>query len=308
MITKKEIQYGAFGKCLEISNGLVQVLVTLDFGPRIIRYSFVDGENIMFEDPERTFFHKGEDMDKAYGKGATWYTYGGHRLWASPESVPKTNYPDNNPVQVELTDSGAVFTAPEQIWNQQINVVAVSLAEDSTEVTVKHSIINTAAWPVTLAPWPITVVGVGGVEVIPQASSEPRVQPNRVFALWTYTNPADPRLTWMERYIAVKQMPEYTKPFKIGLNNPHGFALYFNHGDVFVKQFDVVQNGNYPDGGVSYETYTNRLFLEMESLGELKTLKTGEKAEHVERWSLYKGELPAMEDAALDEAVKQYVR
>ena len=42
-----------FGKCLEISNGEINAIITIDFGPRIIRYGFVDGENMLYEDINR---------------------------------------------------------------------------------------------------------------------------------------------------------------------------------------------------------------------------------------------------------------
>ena len=44
MITKKEIQYENYGRCLQINNDKAGIVVTIDFGPGIIRYSFVDGE------------------------------------------------------------------------------------------------------------------------------------------------------------------------------------------------------------------------------------------------------------------------
>ena len=40
-----EIQYSHYGRCCVISNGKVEVYVTLDVGPRIIRYGFAGGEN-----------------------------------------------------------------------------------------------------------------------------------------------------------------------------------------------------------------------------------------------------------------------
>ena len=98
MIEKKEIQYENYGRCLEIKNNKVRLVVTLDFGPRIIRYSFIDGENILFEDRERVFKELNPQMEEVYGKGKPWIIYGGHRLWKSPENMPETYYPDNNPV------------------------------------------------------------------------------------------------------------------------------------------------------------------------------------------------------------------
>ena len=94
---------------------------------------------------------------------------------------------------------------------------------------------------------------------------------------------------------------------KFGINNEHGFALYFHHGELFVKMFDPVIGGRYPDGGMCFETYTNPLFLEMETLGELKTVAVGETITHTERWALYREAVPAPTDEAIDSIRKTYV-
>ena len=50
MIAKRYKLYKNFGKCMEISNGTVKALVTVDIGPRVIYYG-VKGMNIMHESP-----------------------------------------------------------------------------------------------------------------------------------------------------------------------------------------------------------------------------------------------------------------
>ena len=49
MFKAKEIEYKNFGRCLEMSNEIIRIVVTLDFGPRVICYSFIDGENIFLK-------------------------------------------------------------------------------------------------------------------------------------------------------------------------------------------------------------------------------------------------------------------
>ena len=50
MFETKIIDYKDYGRCLSITNGIVDLAVTLDIGPRIIRYGFVGGANIMLDD------------------------------------------------------------------------------------------------------------------------------------------------------------------------------------------------------------------------------------------------------------------
>jgi len=299
------IEYKNYGKCLKISNDLVKVIVTVDVGPRIINYSFLNGENIMFEDVERNFSESGEAFDR-FG-GGTWYIYGGHRLWTSPEGYPKSYYPDNDPVPYTILPDGAVFSPVEQKWNQYKMEIEVHLAEDSSEVNLIHRLTNCAAWSVTLAPWCLTVLAPGGYEIVAQPTVDTGLLGNRLIALWPYTKLTDNRITWGDRYFALRQDETNTDKAKIGINSEHGVSMYFINGDLFVKKFSPIPNGNYPDGGMSFETFTNNLFLEMETLGEISEIAPGATVEHAETWALYKEEKPDFDENKIDELVKKYV-
>ncbi len=308
MVTKKEIQYKNYGRCLEISNGTIRIVVTIDFGPRIICYSFIGGENILFEDTKREFFETNPDMEKVYGKGAVWEIYGGHRLWISPETMPRTYYPDNDPVSYELTENGAIFTPPVQKWTNYGYAIRVSVSEDTTDVTVEHGVTNHGALDIDLSLWPITVLAPGGTEVVPQPTRKTVYNPQTIMAFWDYAKMTDSRLKWLEKYIILKQDKDGDDKMKFGINSEHGFAMYFNHDDLFVKRFEVNPDGCYPDGGMSFETYTNALFLEMESLGELQTVAPDETVWHTEKWSLYKEELSHLTDNAIDIMKEKYIK
>ena len=109
--------YKDYGKCLRITNGVIEAFITLDLGPRIIRFGFVGGQNIMC-DARKEFNPK---SDKVYtdffGNGKKWENFGGHRIWLSPESYPETYTPDDKPVDYEITQNGAIFTAKKDIEN-----------------------------------------------------------------------------------------------------------------------------------------------------------------------------------------------
>ena len=51
-VKMEERQYPPFGKCLALSNESAELLVSLDFGPRILSYRLADGENILQPDAE----------------------------------------------------------------------------------------------------------------------------------------------------------------------------------------------------------------------------------------------------------------
>ena len=60
----------------KLSNGVVELVVTADVGPRILFYGFRNGENQFHEVKE----------DAGKNGGSEFRLYGGHRLWVSPGS------------------------------------------------------------------------------------------------------------------------------------------------------------------------------------------------------------------------------
>ena len=56
--------------------------------------------------------------------------------------------------------------------------------------------------------------------------------------------------------------------------------------------------------GSSFETFTNNVFQELETLGPLVKLAPGQEALHVEHWTLHRGvKVDKWNDATLDKVV-----
>ena len=288
MITIEEVSYGKWGRCVRLSNGSIELLATLDFGPRVIRFGYIGGTNMFCEDVNVESSASGPEFDKHYGEGATWYIRGGHRLWTSPEGDPRSYYPDNDPVAYEKIENGIILTPPEQKWTQLQMQIKITMCPETDNVTVDHYITNTGAWTVEFAAWGLTVLAKNGIEIVPQPTKDTGLLGNRVLGLWPYTKMTDERVFWGDKYITLKQNPDIDRKFKLGINSEHGFAAYILDGNMFIKRFEVNEDGNYPDGGMSFETFTNSLMLEMESVGELTKLSTGEKLSLTERWEMVK--------------------
>ncbi len=281
-----ETNYETFGNCLKIENDVCELYVTLDLGPRIIRYALKGSENMIKQDTDKVVGKEGAEYEKAFYKGAYWCNYGGHRLWTSPEAFPETYYPDNDPVKYETNDGVAYIYGNPQMTNNIQYVIAITLDENSSEVTVKHTIENIDTKVQRFAPWALTVLDIGGVEIIPKPTTDTGLLANCVLAVWPYAHMNDERVYWGHKYITIKQDPNNTQAFKIGLNNEHAWAAYLNKGCLFVKKYNHVKDGIYPDFGVSFETYTNNEIIEMETLGVLSDVKPNETVEHIEKWSL----------------------
>src|SRR5947209_10063172 len=82
--------YAGWPNCYRISNREVELIVTSDVGPRVIRYGFVGGQNLFKEFADQ-LGKSGEN---------SWQGRGGHRLWIAPEKLPETYALDNHAVKV----------------------------------------------------------------------------------------------------------------------------------------------------------------------------------------------------------------
>lgn len=293
-----------FGTCMRLTNGIVELLVTIDFGPRVISFSRVGMENVFFQDTKKAALGEPQEI---YG-GDVVKCYGGHRLWASPEVLPRCYYPDNFPVTCTEIENGMEFAAPVEKENNIQKIMRISLEEDNPSVQVEHVIKNCGVWEIELAPWCITQVASGAKEIIPIPNRETGLLMNRSLSFWDYTDMTDERVYWGKDYITLTQNPSIANPFKIGLNNEAGWGAVFNKGQLFIKFYSPVVDGLYPDNGCSYESYTNGEMLEVETLGEFVILSPEDSVTHIEEWELYEEkEVPTNDEKEIKALMSKYI-
>jgi hypothetical protein len=281
------IRHERWGQCVSIRNGSIELLATLDFGPRIIHLSSACGANLFFEDENNEMVQSSEAF--APVGGGSWNIYGGHRLWTSPERIPRTTYPDNESVQWEkVGENRIVLRAAQEKWNQVTKEIEIRIDQAGPHVALVHRVTNNGAWPIRFAPWALSVMGAGGRAVVPMTGKDTGLLPNRRFILWPYNRLNDPRIVFTESELIVDQ-GEGPTPYKIGIDNEAGWAAYSNHGDTFIKRYRPVPDGVYPDFGVSFEMYTNSSMVELETLGEYREVESGDTVVHEETWQVVKG-------------------
>src|SRR5271170_499698 len=96
----REIAYAGWKHNLRIQGKTTELVITLDVGPRIIRYALHDGKNVFCEFPEQM----GGTGEKE------WMIRGGHRLWTAPEG-DHSYAADNDPVTWKKLGETAVELA-----------------------------------------------------------------------------------------------------------------------------------------------------------------------------------------------------
>ncbi len=292
----EKVSYGGWKNCVRLSNEIIELIVTADVGPRIIRFGFAGGDNE---------FREFEEMLGKTG-GDEWRIYGGHRFWHAPEVHPRTYYPDNSPVDVEQHADCVRIIQPTEPTTRIQKEIDLHLSPDTAHVKLTHRLRNTGLWAVELAPWALSVMAQGGKAIIPlppRGSHEENLLPANTLTLWAYTDMSDPRWTWGRKYVILAQDPDMASPQKAGLMVPDGWAAYARGGHLFVKRFTYVPAARYPDWGCSVETFTNAEFMEVETLAPLVNLEPGGVSEHVEHWFLFDDVFVPDDDADVDKHV-----
>jgi hypothetical protein len=298
----EKTEYKGWQNCYRVTNGEIELIVTGDVGPRIIRFGFVGGQN-MFKEFAEQLGKTGEEKFQLRG---------GDRVWKAPEDPVATWAPDNVPVQIIPTATGLIARAPiEPLTNLQ-KEIEIAIAPSGTTVTVSHRITNHSLFTLEFAPWALTMMAQGGIAVsgFPPRGRHPiNLEATNPLVMWAYTNLADPRWKFTKKYLTLRQDPNNNEAQKLGLFNPDTWAAYLLNGEAFVKRSKADASKTYPDFGCSFETFTNNEFLEIETLGPLTKLSPGHTVEQVEHWGLYRKVQPTeLTDQELDRVLLPLVQ
>ena len=181
----EKIDYQGWPNSYRVSNGAVDLVITGDIGPRIMRYGFVGGQNLFKEFPEG-LGRSGEP---------TWQLRGGHRIWVAPEDPYLTYAPDNGPVEVAVNGDVIEATQPVEPTTGLVKQLVVKMAPNGTGVKILHRIRNQGRWTVEIAPWAVTMLAPGGVGItgFPPRGTHPEVlNPTHPLVMWAFTDLADP--------------------------------------------------------------------------------------------------------------------
>lgn len=291
----EKVSYLGIPNHIRLANERAELLLSTDYGPRIIRYALADGDNVLGEIPPA-------EQAKPTPFGDEWHLYGGHRLWHAPEHPVRTYWPDNQPVKHETHGRTVTLTQPVEPNTHLEKQMEVTLDPVSSRVTIVHRISNRGAFAVELAVWALTVMAKGGRGIYPNAPFAPHPEgllPARPLVLWPYTRLHDARWSFGDRYFQLRHDPSRAEAQKIGFYNGEGWVAYAYRGLVFVKTYHPAP-GLHADLGCNTETFTNDAILELETLGPLVQIPPDGAAEHTERWSLFQAEVGDDEAAIAD--------
>ena len=293
----EKIEYKGWHNSYRVSNGEVELVITGDVGPRVIRFGFVGGQNLFKEFPEQL---GGTREEKAQLRVVD-------RVWKAPEDPVATWAPDNVPIEITTTTTGLIARAPVEPLTNLQKEIEVRMAASGTEVTVFHRITNQSLFSLEYSVWALTMMAPGGIAITgfpPRGRHPANLAATNPLVMWAYTNLSDKRWVFTKKYLALKQDSNNSEAQKLGMFNPSTWGAYVLNGEVFLKRAHASSGEAYPDFGCSFETFTNSEFLEIETLGPLTKVPPGKTIEQVEHWSLHRNvRLTDLTDDAIDAAI-----
>lgn len=275
----QQVAFGGWENCYRLSNHRIELVVTADVGPRVIKLALRDGENLFKTYPE------------LLGKsgGDAWVNFGGHRLWHAPEDPVRTYAPDNTAVAVEIHADFVRFSAqPEAVSGLQ-KELDISVDAEEAKATVLHRLINHNVWPVETAVWALSVMRQGGQGFLlhpPRVPHGDALTPTSSLILWSYTNLRDPRFLFSERTTRLQQQPNSGAPQKIGIHTTEPWCGYQWESLLFLKKVVVEPDATYPDMGSRMELFTDDTMLEVETLSPMQPIPPGGSISFTESWTL----------------------
>jgi hypothetical protein len=294
-------EYAGWRNCYRVSNGEIELIVTGDVGPRIIRFGFVGGQNV-FKEFAAQLGKSGEQKFQLRG---------GDRVWKAPEDAIATWAPDNVAVEIQVTANGLIAREPVEPLTGLQKEIEVGMADSGATVTVSHRITNHSLFPLEFAPWALSMMAQGGVAVSgfpPRGRHPVNLEATNPLVMWAYTNLADPRWQFTKKYLILRQDANNSEAQKLGLFNADTWAAYLLGNEAFIKRTTADPSKTYPDFGCSFETFTNAEFLELETLGPMTKVAPGKMVEQVEHWGLFRGvAIKALTDDVLDRTLMPLV-
>jgi hypothetical protein len=293
-VSVEKVSWGGWPNCRRVSNGEVELIVTADIGPRIMRYGFIGGQN---------FFKVFEDQAGKSGE-TEWQFRGGHRVWLAPEDRIRTYQPDNEPVEIDWADGVLTATQPIEPATGLQKQLAIRLAQRGTGVEVIHRMKNTLPSALEVSAWVLSMMAPGGTAITgfpPRASHADELAPTNPLVMWAFTDLTDKRWTFLEKHLLLRHDPANAAHTKLGHFNKDTWGAYLLGSEMFLKWYLADTTKTYPDFGCSCELFASDAVLEIETLGPLTRLEPGAWVEHTERWSLHRDvSVNAWTDAGID--------
>ncbi|MBN1466471.1 hypothetical protein JXA02_11955 [candidate division KSB1 bacterium] len=289
-VTVAKTTYSGWNDAYEMTNGLVKVVVVPAIG-RIMYYGFVDGANILWNNP--SFYGKTLPYGQPYRENGaiTWANFGGDKVWPTEQSQfpdingyawPPDHWFDGGAHAVDEIADGVRLSSQVSNYCGAQSIREIILDPFSSELKINQTIRkakraqNSSVEPIEYTIWNVTQIRPPKMALLrlnPNSRLEDRIH------LWQQ---ADANLL-MSGDVATF-FPHPTSSQKAGADSDFWLAAIVDN--IVIGEFFRLQTGVYPDNGLSAEVYNCPDYTELELLSPFARLSTGESTHFTISWRL----------------------
>lgn len=285
--------YRGWTDALTLENGLVEAVVVPEVG-RIMQFRFVNEEGVLWEDPALA----GRKPDP---RSKEWMNFGGDKTWPAPQAdwerrtgrawPPPATF-DAMPVKATLEGAVIVLRSPVDPHYGIRTERRIELEGRDPVLRVTTRYLKVRGKPVRTAIWVITQLKdpVRTFALVPTPS---------IFAdgFGVQSDRRPPSLQIQDGLLSLTR--DRGAAYKIGTDA----AALLWAGDRHWLLLEGTRDAGreYPDGGSSAEIYTNpdpKAYVELEILGPLAELKSGQQLEQTLRYHLLRRGPATVEEEA----------
>jgi hypothetical protein len=276
----ERVDYRGWAGSYKISNGTVEVVVVPQIG-RVMRYAYADGPNVLWEN------------DALFGKvfpadAKTYRNYGGDKMWVAPQSRwtwPPDPLLDGSPWTVEPTPTGVKMTSQVGTVQSVRFTRDISLAAVGTEVMFRNSLLNKGERQ-AMAIWQVTQVNDPDRVTMPVEITAAQGKGWYGFG----RESLDERFhTMASSTLQLRRDPATSRKF--GARSLKGVLTAAIGATRFVTESRAYKV-DYPDQNSAQQVYLSAdpyKYVELEHLGPLTRMETGEVVLQTVKWHLERG-------------------
>ena len=281
-LTVKEVTDERLGHCALLENDGLEMMVTLDYGPRIVSVHHEGEPNLIYNDLI-------PGLQRSHG----------HKMRITLEKSTNPVYCDDLPVRYIPLSDGVSFVQTLSDPAQLELTMDIVFSTEIGSFMVVHSATNKSLEDIKLSIYTETPFGNDGIVFIPQSNIHETDRPSRVLTLFDNAGWNDKRLFIGNQYVTVNgntfeaedngefQLVDAvpcSDRLKIGVNNTAGFCGYLMGGHALIKRYVHNRNALYPFNSCSAFATANDGYLSIQNMGPFYIIGPGESARHIESW------------------------
>ena len=277
----EKVDYKGWDGSYRITNGAVDLVVVPQVG-RVMRYGYVDGPNLLWENEAL--------LGKTFPVDArTYRSYGGDKMWVAPQSL--WNWPpdpalDGTAWKVEPIANGVRMSSPAGAKIKVSFQREITLGPFGTEATFKNSMTNKGARQ-PLSIWQVTQVN--NPDAVTMQIAVTKEQPAGWFG---YGNDRlDPNFhSLRSNNLVLKRNPKGARKF--GARSLTGVLSATFAATRMFSESTAYARVPYPDRNSAQQVYLSAdpdRYAELEHVGPLTRMETNETVMQTVKWRLERG-------------------